>query len=237
MILTLLLLLTIFFLVPGSVAAKTSDHSLAAETTSPSKNKLRASHNGQDSRNLPVPPSYFYGGDGQSTGFVLTNSVNGQMALLLIDKEKTPALYPLLYPRQCCIELKYHTFDDMLSHWTPAEKRRNLLKFQFFGWSKSKWEPIELELEFKNHQCVAFRVNCDLPVDKHWHLAKNIPDHRGGRAEDGTLKLPVELGICEGPRDMTICGVGIDKPPTTSQEQEALKLKRCARTYYPKLAK
>jgi hypothetical protein len=132
---------------------------------------------------------------------------NRNNIFLAIDKNGRPALYPALRTQRC-LELSQHTLTDVLAHWSPTQVSGDVYSFTFYRWIDSKWNPIKVELRFKGDYCSQFRVDSADSVVKTWLPANAIPKEVDKPTTGQKLKLPILVGLIEGPKDIPDCGIG-----------------------------
>jgi hypothetical protein len=128
-------------------------------------------------------------------------------AFLAIDKNGKPAVYPLFERQHRCIMLDRHSLTDILAHWTPAKVEDDVYSFAFSYWKNGTWKPARVDLRFRENYCSRFRVVSDDTKMQSWLPAGAIPAEMDHPSTNGTLKLPLFIGLVEGPRDMPDCSI------------------------------
>lgn len=132
---------------------------------------------------------------------------NRNNAFLAIDKNGRPALYPALRSQRCA-ELSQHTLTDVLAHWCPTDASGDVYSFTFYRWFDANWNAIKVEMRFKDNYCSHFRVESADSAVKTWLPTNAIPSEVDKPNPGPKLKLPIFVGLVEGPRDMSDCGIG-----------------------------
>lgn len=128
-------------------------------------------------------------------------------AFLFVDKNGRPAVYPLFERDHRCIMLGRHSLTDILAHWTPTKVEADVYTFSFFYWANGTWKPVRVDLQFRDNYCNQFRAVSDDIKMQSWLPAGAIPTEVERPSTGGKLKLPFEIGLVEGPRDMPDCGI------------------------------
>ncbi len=142
-------------------------------------------------------------------------------AVLALDKNGKPAVYPLFDGRYACSSLSQHTIGELVKHWGPAKVKNEVYSFSFMQWVDG-WKPVQLELQFgENRCCNLFRVVSDETKFQSWLPAKFIPSDMNRRTKP--LRISIEIGLVEGPRDVTDCGIH----PISDVARRAIEQERC----------
>jgi hypothetical protein len=128
-------------------------------------------------------------------------------AILAVDKNGKPAVYPLFERQHRCIMLNRHSLTDILAHWTPAKVEGDVYSFAFSYWKNRTWRPARVDLQFRENYCSRFRVVSDDTKMQNWLSAGAIPAEPDRPSTNGTLKLPLFIGLVEGPRNIPDCSI------------------------------
>ena len=128
-------------------------------------------------------------------------------AFLAVDDSGKPAVYPLFERQHRCVMLSQHSLTDILAHWIPAKVEGDIYSFCFFCWANKTWSPVRVDLQFRENYCSRFRVVSDNIKVQSWLPVEAIPIEADRPATNGTLKLPLFMGLVEGPRDMPDCSI------------------------------
>jgi hypothetical protein len=151
------------------------------------------------------------------------SSFDRNKAFLAIDKSGRPAVYPLFEREHSCIMLSRHSLTDILAHWVPAKVEHDVYSFAFSYWKNGTWKPAQVDLRFRKNYCSQFRVLSDDIKVRSWLPAGAIPMEVDRPSNNGTLKLPLFIGLVEGPRDTSDCGIR----PLSDRYWKALKEGKC----------
>jgi hypothetical protein len=144
-------------------------------------------------------------------------------AFLAIDKNGRPAIYPVLEREQRCAALSQHSLKDILAHWTPAKVDGDVYSFSFLVPAHGAWIPARIDLRFRENYCSQFRVVSEATKIQSWLSAGAIPREVDRPSTNGKLKLPLFIGIVEGPRDTSDCRMG----PISDRYSKALEEGKC----------
>jgi hypothetical protein len=148
---------------------------------------------------------------------------NRNKALLAMDKEGRPAIYPLVEEERRCVMLNQHFKEDILAHWTPTSEKNGIYSFAFFYWLNTAWRPATVELQFRDNKCSRFRVLAEDIKIQRWLNPDSIPAVVNRHSDDGKLILPFAIGFVEGPRDRYVCGTH----PISEKFSKLLEEGRC----------
>ncbi len=129
-------------------------------------------------------------------------------AFLAIDKNGKPAVYPLFERQHRCVMLDRHSLTDILAHWAPTKVEDDVYSFAFSYYGKNgTWRAARVDLQFRENYCSRFRVVSDDTKMQSWLPAGAIPAEVDRPSTNGTLRVPLFIGIIEGPRDMPDCSI------------------------------
>lgn len=144
-------------------------------------------------------------------------------AFLAVDKNGRPAVYLLFERQHPCSMLDRHSLTDILAHWGPAQVEDGVYSFSFSYWANGTWRPARVDLQFSGNFCSRFRVVSNDTKIQSWLPAGAIPIEPDRPSTTGTLKLPLFMGLVEGPRDMPDCSIR----PLSDRYWKALKEGKC----------
>lgn len=136
------------------------------------------------------------------------NSWDRNKAVIVNDENGKPALYLICDRHERCLPLARHCRHDLLSHWEPVSAIDGVYTFKFEFWGSKGWMPVQVAIRFENGYCSHFRVVADAVNEQGWLAAADIPTEIDRPSDEKPLKLPLLLGIAEGPRDMPDCRIG-----------------------------
>lgn len=137
-----------------------------------------------------------------------TSAVRKNQAALAVDKNGRPALYLLFDERTACAPLSRHKLEDLLKHWKPAEFKNRSHTFFFKQYINGVWKPVRVDLHFgEDRDCDKFRVVSNETKIQDWQPTDSIPVDLNRHPSQENLKLPLVIGLVEGPRDMPDCGI------------------------------
>lgn len=136
------------------------------------------------------------------------NSWDRNKAFLVCDEIGKPAIYLICDRHERCLPLSQHCKHDLLSHWEPVSVIDGVYTFKFEFWGSNGWTPVQVQIRFENDYCSQFRVVADLVTEKGWLAAADIPTEIDRPSSEKPLKLPLLVGIAEGPSDISDCRIG-----------------------------
>jgi hypothetical protein len=125
--------------------------------------------------------------------------VDRNRAFLYVHSNGRLAVYPILDGLHRCVTLSHHSLTDILSHWTPAKVKDDIYSFSFVCWGSKGWEPVRVDLQFCDNICRRFKVVSGDIKMQDWLETAAIPDEVYRRQKGGKLKLPLAIGLVEGP--------------------------------------
>lgn len=165
---------------------------------------------------LPVQAKQKYFGDpgavyaNAKSGCILVgdhNSWDRNKAFLVCDENGKPALYAICDRHERCLPLTQHCKHDLLSHWEPVSVIDGVYTFKFDFWGSNGWTPVQVQVLFENDYCNQFRVVEETVKIQTWLATADIPIEIDRPSNEKPLKLPLVVGIAEGPRDMPDCSI------------------------------